>query len=185
MVNGKAATKVSGKDEYTIELDAHETVTAVTVNGVDALADYTADGKVTVTSEDEVCTKDYTITVTNAKCDQLDVSFYQNGAEDVNGNPVKYTFTLQVDNQYQTVLVKLGNENEVTIQNLANLLFVSHNNTPCDEGKIVFWNSDNKNVIDPAKYDENILVAGKKGFGFTVIAGNGDTADYTINVIVG
>ena len=183
MVNEKAATKVSGKDEYTIELDAHETVTAVTVNGMDALADYTADGKVTVTSEDEVCTKDYTITVTNAKCNELGVSFYQNGTEDENGNPVTFTFTLQVNNVGKTVLVKLGDENEVTIQNLANILFVSHNGKPCDEGKIVFWNSDNKNVIDPAKYDENILVAGKTGFGFTVIAGNGDTADYTINVI--
>ena len=88
-----------------------------------------------------------------------------------------------MNNVEKTVLVKLGEENEVTIQNLANILFVSHNNTPCDEGKIVFWNSDNKNVIDPAKYDENILVAGKTGFGFTVIAGNGETADYTINVI--
>ena len=169
MVNGKAATKVAGKDEYTIELNAHETVTAVTVNGVDALADYTADGKVTVTSEDKVCTKDYTITVTNAKCDAKLLSWTD-----------KMTFELK--RMGNTLMVDLKGNKDVTVKNLEDILYVAHSDeSECAFAKFEIYNSTYGEKADPAARTTKLEV-GMPDLVVVVTAEDGTTAEYFVKI---
>ncbi len=168
-VNDKAATKVAGKDEYTIELDAHETVTAVTVNGVDALADYTADGKVTVTSEDKVCTKDYTITVTNAKCDAKLLSWTD-----------KMTFELK--RMGNTLMVDLKGNKDVTVKNLEDILYVAHSDdSECAFAKFEIYNSTYGEKADPAARTTKLEV-GMPDLVVVVTAEDGTTAEYFVKI---
>ena len=170
-VNDKAATKVAGKDEYTIELDAHETVTAVTVNGVDALADYTADGKVTVTSEDKVCTKDYTITVTNAKCNAKLLSWTD-----------KKTFDLMRVNNSNTLMVDLKGNKDVTVKNLEDILYVAHSDdSKCASAKFEIYNSTYGENADPAARTTKLEV-GMPDLVVVVTAEDGTTAEYFVQI---
>ena len=170
-VNDKAATKVAGKDEYTIELDAHETVTAVTVNGVDALADYTADGKVTVTSEDKVCTKDYTITVTNAKCNAKLLSW-----------TYKKTFDLMRVNNSNTLMVDLKGNKDVTVKNLEDILYVAHSDdSKCASAKFEIYNSTYGENADPAARTTKLEV-GMPDLVVVVTAEDGTTAEYFVQI---
>ncbi len=169
-VNNKLAAQVADKDEFTIELDPHETVATVTVNGEDALADYEADGKVTATSMDGFCTKDYTLTVTNAECEGKDLAWTNNK-------------TFEISWVGSTLTVAIDDNQTLTVADLSDVLYVAHSDgSKCTLGDFVIYDS----VVAAGHEAASTLklVDAMNDLRIVVTAENGDTWTVTVAIEV-